>query len=106
MKILTTIIAILGLIITIVFTIAPIGNLIIFPALITILSGLLLFKNYKKENKSTKIPKIIIGIAILGALISFGRTLFTTDNVAVDENFEKRQENSSNQAIKDLEGLE
>ena len=106
MKILTTIIAILGLIITIVFTIAPIGNLIIFPSIITILSGLLLFKIYNKENKNTIIPKIIIGTAILGTLISFGRTLFSTDNVAVDEKFEKRQEKSSNQAIKDLEGLE
>jgi D-alanyl-lipoteichoic acid acyltransferase DltB (MBOAT superfamily) len=105
MKSLTIIIAIIGAIITLAFTVFPIGNLTIFPAIITFLCGFILFKLYKKENKATLIPKIIIFIAVLGAIISFSRTLLSTDNIALDENFEKRQEESNKNAVKDLEGL-
>jgi len=106
MKLLTSIIAVLGIIITIAFTIFPIGNLTIFPAIITILCGIILYKIYDKEGNNTIFPKIIIGIAILGALISSGRALLTTDKIAEDLRFEQRQEKSNQEAVDELEGLE
>jgi len=106
MKLLTSIIAVLGIIITIAFTIFPIGNLTIFPAIITILCGIILYKIYDKEGNNTIFPKIIIGIAILGALISSGRALLTTDKIAEDLKFEQRQEKSNQEAVDELEGLE
>lgn len=106
MKLLTTIIAIIGLLITLIFTVFPIGNLTFFPAIITILCGVILFKIYNNESINTIFPKIIIGIAILGAVISLSRELLTSDKVAADQNFELRQEKSNQDAVEDLEGLE
>jgi len=106
MKLLTSIIAILGVIITIAFTIFPIGNLTIFPAIITILCGVILYKIYDKEGSNTMFPKVIIGLAIVGALVSIGRSALTSDKVAPDVQFEERQEKSNKEAVDDLEGLE
>lgn len=106
MKLLTSIIAILGIIITIAFTVFPIGNLTIFPAIITILCGVILYKIYDKEGSSTTFPKIIIGIAVLGAVISSSRALLTSDKIAEDQKFEQRQEKSNQEAVDDLEGLD
>jgi len=106
MKLLTSIIAILGIIITIAFTIFPIGNLTMFPAIITVLCGVILYKIYKKEGGNTTFPKLIIGLAVLGALISSGRALLTSDKIAEDIKFEHRQEKSNQEAIDDLEELE
>ena len=106
MKLLTSIIAIIGLIITIAFTIFPIGNLTVFPAVITILCGFILLKIYKKENSNLLFPKLIIGVAVIGAVISICRAVLVSDTVADDQNFEMRQEKSNEDAVKDLEGLE
>lgn len=106
MKLLTTIIAIIGLIITIAFTIFPIGSLTIFPAVVTIICGVILLKLYAKENNNSMLPKLIIGLAVIGAIISLGRSLLTTDVVAEDKTFEQRQEQSNQDAIEELEELE
>ena len=106
MKLLTAIIAVLGIIITITFTIFPIGNLTLFPAIITILCGVILYKIYDKEGHNTLFPKFIIGIAILGALISSGRALLTADKIEEDLIFEQRQEKSNQESVDELEGLE
>ena len=106
MKLLTSIIAVLGIIITIALTITPVGNLTIFPAIITILCGVILYKIYKKDGNNTVFPKFIIGIAILGVLISSGKALLTTDKVADDQKFKQRQEKSNQENVEDLEGLE
>jgi len=106
MKLLTSIIAILGAIITIASTIFPIGNLTIFPALITILCGIILLKLHKKEGNNILFPKVIIGLAVAGALISSCRSLLTADKIAEDQKFEQRQEKSNKEAVEDLEGLE
>lgn len=106
MKLLTSIIAIIGIIITIAFTIFPIGNLTIFPAIITVLCSVILYKIYNKDGNSTLFPKIIIGLALIGAIISIGRSALTSDKIAEDQNFEQRQEKSNQDAVEDLEGLE
>jgi len=106
MKLLTSIIAVLGILITIVLTITPVGMLTVIPAIITILCGVILYKICNKEGSNTIFPKFIIGIAILGALISSGRALLTTDKVADDQKFEQRQEKSNQENVEDLEDLE
>lgn len=106
MKLLTSIIAILGIIITIAFTVFPIGNLTIFPALITILCGIILLRLYKKEGGNTLFPKVIIGLAVIGAVISSSRSLLSSDKIAEDQKFEQRQEKSNKEAVEELEGLE
>ena len=106
MKLLTSIIAILGIIITIAFTIFPIGNLTVFPAIITIVCGIVLYKIYQNENSNLLFPKVIIGLAILGALVSSSRALLITDKIAEDINFEQRQEKSNQESVQDLEDLE
>ncbi len=106
MKLLTTIIAFIGLIITLAFTVFPIGYLTIFPAIITILCGIILYKINSNEEKSILLPKLLIGLAIIGAIISLSRGYLTSDIVAEDETFEQRQEKSNQDAIDDLEGLE
>ncbi len=106
MKTLALIIAIIGCVITIAFTIFPIGNLTVFPAFITIICGFILLKLSEQDGTSTKLPKILIGIAFIGALISMSRSVLTTDAIEKDVQFEQREENSEQEAVKDLEDLE
>ncbi len=106
MRILALIIAVTGCIITIAFTFFPIGNLTVFPAFITIVCGFILLKLNKQEALSTKLPKILIGIAFIGALISMSRSVLVKDEVVKDIQFEQRKEKSKKEAIKDLEELE
>ena len=106
MKLLTSIIAIIGILITIALTIMPIGMLTAIPALITVLCGIILLKLYKKEGSNTMFPKVIIGLAIIGALVSSSRALLTSDKIAEDQKFEQRQKDSNKDAVEDLEGLE
>ncbi len=106
MRILALIIAIIGAIITIIFTIFPVGNLTVFPALITIICGLILIRLHKSENRSNSIPKIIIGIALLGAIISSTKAMLTEDIIVNDKEFELKEQKSKTDAIKDLEELE
>lgn len=106
MKLLALIIAIIGAIITIVFTIFPVGSLTVFPALITIICGFILYRLYKQENKSTNFPKLIMAIALISALISISRNVLTDDVIVNDIEMEQREEKSKNDAVKDLEELE
>jgi len=106
MKLLTSIIAVLGILITIAFTITPVGMLTVAPALITIICGLILLKMYKQDGNSTTFPKVLIGLAILGAVTSSARSLFTTDKIATDVQFEERKEKSKEEAVEELEELE
>ncbi|MGB1268553.1 MAG: hypothetical protein ACPG45_02335 [Flavobacteriaceae bacterium] len=106
MKLLTSIIAVIGILITIAFTVFPIGNLTVFPAIITILCGVVLLKINKKENTSLVFPKLIIALAAIGATISICRAVLVSDTVAKDETFKLRQEKSNQDAVKDLEDLE
>jgi len=84
----------------------PIGILTVIPALITIFCGLILLKLYKNEGSNTMFPKVIIGLAIVGAIVSIGRSALTSDKVAPDVQFEERQEKSNQEAVDELEDLE
>lgn len=106
MKLLTSIIAIIGLIITIAFTIFPIGNLTLFPAIITVICGIILFKIHKRDHINLLFPKVIIGLAVIGAVISICKAVLISDTIAEDQHFEQRQEQSNEDAVKDLEELE
>lgn len=106
MRLLALIIAVLGLIVTVAFTIFPIGNLTIFPAITTIICGVILLKLYKSDGKISSLPKVIIAIAFIAIVISSVRTALTDDVIAVDTEFEQKEEQSKEDAVKELEGLE
>lgn len=106
MKLIALIVAIVGGLITIAFTIFPIGNLTIFPAFITIICGFILLKLYNQDHLSTKLPKILITIAFIGALVSMSRAVLNTDEIEDDVKFELREKESKKEAVKELEELE
>lgn len=106
MKLIALIVAIIGSIITIAFTVFPIGNLTIFPAFITVICGFILLKLYNQEQQSTKLPKVLITIAFIGALVSMSRAVLNTDEIEEDVKFELREKESEKEAVKELEGLE
>ena len=106
MKLIALIVALIGVVITIAFTIFPIGNLTIFPAFITVICGFILLKLYSQEHLSTKLPKILITIAFIGALVSMSRAVLNTDEVEEDIKFELRENESKQEALKELEELE
>ncbi len=69
MRLLALLIAIIGLIITVVFTIFPVGSLTIFPAIITLICGFILYRLNKHVDKSTMLPKVIIGLALVSTVL-------------------------------------
>lgn len=106
MRLLALLIAIIGLIITVVFTIFPVGSLTIFPAIITLICGFILYRLNKHVDKSTMLPKVIIGLALVSALVSISKNVLTDDTIENDIEMEQREEKSKNDAVKDLEELE
>lgn len=106
MRLLALIIAVIGVIITVAFTISPIGSLTLFPALITLICGFILFRLNKLENKSTSLAKIVMGIALTCSVIAISKDLLTEDVIVQDTELKQREKESKNDAIKDLEELE
>ncbi|MFD0962587.1 hypothetical protein [Pseudofulvibacter geojedonensis] len=106
MRLLALIIAIIGLIITIAFTIFPVGSLTIFPAIITLVCGFILYRLNKHDERSTLFPKIIIGLALVSALISISKNVLIDDTIDNDIEMEQREKKSKQDAVKDLEELE
>ena len=90
-------------IISIGFTILPLGTLALIPILFALLVGFLLFFKSKNENKT--FPRIIIIISAISLLTVIGKAVLIKDKVVTDKQFELKKEESKKEDIKDLEGL-
>ena len=92
------------LIIAIIFTILPMGTIALLPTLTAII---LSFVAVLKSNFKLKIlPKYLLVISISIFLVIIGREVFVQDKVADDKVFIQENENSKQEAQKELEELD
>ncbi len=98
-----TITAIVFAIISLLFTVLPLGTIAFLPVVLTLILSLLAF--LKSKDKQKILPKIILIISFLNLLVVVGKVVLIKDKVETDKQFELKKEESKKEDIKDLEGL-
>ena len=106
MRIFALVLASLSLLITIAFTIVPVGNIIIFPSIITIICAFIAFRIGLKEKSKVGFARLLMIVAFISLVTSIVRTHLTEDIIVEDQQFIEREEKSKDDAVKELEELE
>ncbi|MDO9153724.1 MAG: hypothetical protein Q7U47_08470 [Paludibacter sp.] len=104
MRKLLIILSIIFTVIGVVFTILPMGNIALFPTSIAIV--LSVFAVIFSKNNNKKLPKWILVLSTVTFLAVIGKDVFIKDQVAVDQQFIEKKEESKQDAQKELEGLD
>jgi hypothetical protein len=91
-------------IISVIFSVLPLGTLALAPIGLALLFIFLAFK--KSDAVQRKFTKILFIVTYICALVILGKTFLIKDKVAVDTKFEQQKVESKKEDLKDLEGLE
>ncbi|MBT8258881.1 MAG: hypothetical protein KJO49_10450 [Bacteroidia bacterium] len=106
MRTLLLIIGFLAAILGLIMTVLPFGYLGFLPVVLALIIGFIVFKMDKSQNASGKASKIIIAIGVIGLALGLYRTIFDTNVVADDQEVIKQEEESLEEAKKELEDLD
>ena len=90
-------------VLSLIFTILPLGTIAFLPVVLSLILSLLAF--LKSKNKQKILPQIILIISVLNLLVVVGKIVLIKDRVQTDKQFEMKKEESKKEDIKDLEGL-
>lgn len=104
MKKLLFFLAILFLLLSIVFTILPMGTIAYLPIGLALLLSLILLK--KSEENQRKLPNWLLTLSAICSFIVLIKVLFIKDKVEVDQKFEQQKIETKKEAKKELEELE
>ncbi|MGX7667567.1 hypothetical protein [Flavobacterium pedocola] len=93
-------------VLSIVFTVLPLGTLAILPIIIALVLSFLSLK--KQEDSKTKktFPKLLLFTAVICLVVVIGKELFVKEEVAKDVQFEQTIQKSKEEDKKELEELE
>ncbi|MEW5676811.1 hypothetical protein ABGT15_10895 [Flavobacterium enshiense] len=89
---------------SIVFTILPMGTLAILPIGLALLLGFFAFR--KTDPTHNTFPKILLFTSLFCLLIVIGKAIFVKEEVTKDVQFEQTIEKSKEEDKKELEELE
>jgi len=89
-----------------IFAILPISNLAIFPAMVAFLFGLIAFYLSKKSGQMNKIIQFTFLLTIVSLSLSAYKAFFVKDEVANTEELIQKEDESKQEAIEELEGLD
>ena len=103
MRLFLIISAIIFAVLSLTFTILPLGTIAFLPVVLTLIFSLLAF--LKSNDKQKILPRIILIISVLNLLVVVGKIVLIKDKVVNDKQFELKKEESKKEDIKDLEGL-
>lgn len=92
-------------VVSVIFTVLPMGTLAYLPIGITILLALIALFVLKGLKLLKRLLFVVLIIAIVAAVVVGGKSLFVKDHVAKDKQFELKKEQSEKEDIKDLENL-
>jgi hypothetical protein len=101
-----SIIGFIGAILGLIFSFLPISNLAIFPAVIGLILGLIVYTAAKKQNTGFSFARIVVLLSLLAIIILASKQLFFQNKVAEDTEFIENNEKSEQDAVKDLEELD
>lgn len=106
MRILLLILATLSALLGLIMTILPFGTIGVLPGIVCLLLAVGAYFLSKKQQKSLKIPMLFAVIGILVIIGSGTKSLWVKDEVAIDQEFEEKEEAIKNEAIEELKELE
>ncbi|MBQ4821950.1 hypothetical protein [Aquimarina sp. MMG016] len=106
MRVLFIILAAVASLLGLIMTILPFGTLGILPGIIALLTGLGAFYISKKQQKPKKLSLLFVVIGVLVILGSGTKSLWVKDEVAVDQEFEQKEEKIKEEAIEELKEIE
>ncbi len=106
MRQLFTILAIIASFLAIIFAVLPISNLAIFPSIAALIFGLLAFYLSKKTGHVKKIIQFTFFLTIMALGITTYKAIFTKTEVGNTEELIKKEDESKEEAIEELEELD
>ena len=106
MRILVTTLAIIAACLGLILSILPFGAIALIPTIIAFILGFIAFKMAQKDGVNTKLVKVIFLITIIALVLSIYRSVFETNVVENDIETIEKEEQSKEDAIEELEGLE
>ncbi len=106
MKILYTTLAIISVVLSLILSILPFGNLAFIPIVLAVLFSFLLLKESRKEGKSTNLIKVLFLGIIVSLSVSIYRSIFTKNTVVETEQTIEKEKQSEEDALKELEDIE
>ena len=106
MKKLFTILALIASIFAILFSVLPISNLAIIPAVAALIFGIIAFYLSKKEGSVKKIIQFTFLLTIMALAIVTYKSIFTKTEVANTEAIEATESKLEEESIEELEGLD
>lgn len=106
MKKLFTILALIAAIFAILFSVLPISNLAIFPALAALIFGLIAFYLSKKTGEVKKIIQFTFILTGVALAVTTYKYLFSTTEVANTETIEATEVKLNEASIEELEELD
>lgn len=106
MRILITTLAVLAAIIGLILSILPFGSIALIPIILSFILGFISFKMTQKEGKNTKFVKVIFLTTIVALALTIYRSVFDENVVENDIETIKKEQQSEEDAIEELEGIE
>lgn len=106
MKKLFTILALIASIIAVIFSVLPISNLAIFPAIAALIFGLVAFYLSKKTGQVKKIIQFTFLLTIVALAVTTYKSIFTATEVANTEAIEATETKLEEASIEELEELD
>ena len=106
MRIVLLILAAISALVGLIFTILPFGTIGVLPGIAAIVLGLLAYLLSKKQEKPFKTALLFMVMGVFVAIGSGTKTLWVKDEVAVDQEFQQKEEQVKNEAIEELKELE
>ena len=104
MKKVFIVLGVLFALISVIFTVLPLGTLAIIPIVPALFFGFLGFRN--SYGKQMYISRLAILVAGLMLVIVIGKELLIKDEVIADEQFEQTKADSEKETVKELEEIE
>ncbi|MFD2564743.1 hypothetical protein [Aquimarina rubra] len=90
----------------IIMAILPFGTLGILPGIVALIAGFGAYFLSKKQLKPQKLSLLFLTIGVLVIVASGSKSLWVKDEVAVDEEFQQKEEQSKEEAIEELKEIE
>lgn len=101
-----TIVALIAAVFSVVLSVLPVSNLAIFPAITSLLFGLLAHYLSKKRGTVKKIIQFIFLLTIIALVVTTYKAIFTVTEVTDTKELKAKETESKKEAIEDLEDLD
>jgi uncharacterized membrane protein len=97
------ILTVIFVVLSILFTILPLGTIAFLPIGISFVLCFVTFQQSKLNQRV--LPKILLVLSVLTFLVVIGKAVFVKDVIVKDQIFEQNKVEQKKEDIKDLEGL-